>query len=403
MSTPATILLLLKRVDCIDGIATYLETLTTGLAGLGDRVVIVSGPITTPEGSELRRAAIRAAVLDWIVIPDFRPSRPQPAQVRRILQAIREHRVDVVSPQGLSLLPLAFLVSRLAGKPSVANYHPSLTGQSPTAMATRRSLRSRLLYRAMATLFPASVFIAISRDIVEFYRADCGIPQRRIHYQVLGVDTAVYRPPAAAERAAARAALGIDADTLVCVLPGRLNLVKGHDVVVDALRLLRATRPELKVVCLFVGGGDQKEQIEAYALHDADDRRSFRFLGFINRAAALREIYWASDVLVLPSRFEGFPIVVAETMCAGCVPVRTPAGGWRDQIEDGVTGYVIPFNDPPALAAKIALLAGDGRARMREAATRFATANFSKQAMIAGTSALYREVGAGLRRAGTPG
>ena len=65
---PATVLFLLTRVDCIDGVAAYLESLVTGLHARGDRVVIVSGEVTTTGGSLARREAIAAASADWIVL-----------------------------------------------------------------------------------------------------------------------------------------------------------------------------------------------------------------------------------------------------------------------------------------------------------------------------------------------
>ena len=101
MSAPATIMMLLKRVDCVDGVAAYLETLIKGLTARGDRVVMVSGPVSTPDGSATRRDALRAAVVDWIVIDDLNVNKPVPAQVRQILALIRQHGVTVLGPHGL--------------------------------------------------------------------------------------------------------------------------------------------------------------------------------------------------------------------------------------------------------------------------------------------------------------
>ena len=115
MNRPATILLLLKRVDCHDGVASYLETLVSGLAALGDRVVIVSGNVNSLYGSEVRRRAIEAAVVDWVVLDDFSASRPKPAHLRRIVSVIEGQNVDVVSPQGFSVVPVGCLVARLSG------------------------------------------------------------------------------------------------------------------------------------------------------------------------------------------------------------------------------------------------------------------------------------------------
>ncbi len=392
MSQPATILLLLKRVDCVDGVAAYLETLLTGLREAGDRVVIVSGDVTTPDGSEGRRRAIEAASLGWLVLDGFSASRPVLRHLRQIRALIRQHDVDVVSPQGFSVLPVATLLGLLSGRRVVANYHPSLHGDQAAAMTGRRSRRERLSYRALAAICRPERFIALSRDIARFFRDECGIAPARIHEQVLGVETGFYRAPTDQERRDARARFGLDERALVCVLPGRMNLSKGHDVAVAALRALRQRRPDLGAVCLFPGGGDQRQRIEAEALRDDADRETFRFLGFVSRDV-LRDAYWAADIVLLPSRMEGFGLVVAEAMCCGAIAIRTPSGGWQDQVIEGRTGTVVPYNDPPALAAAIERIADHpDRAAMRDEVMAYASEKFAKSRMIEGTSALYRQV-----------
>ncbi len=393
MSAPATILMMLKRVDCVDGVAAYLETLVKGLTARGDRVIMLSGPVSTPDGSATRRDALRAAVVDWVVIDDLQFNRPVPAQVRRILALIRQHGVTVLGPHGLAIMPFAWLIARLSGKGMVGNYHPSVWGDVARDLPVRRPFKQRVLYRTICTLFPATRFIAASKEVETFFRRDCGIPARRIHFQVFGIDSATYQPAADLERERIRAGLGIAPGTLVCVLSGRLALVKGHDIAVDAIRQLRRERPDLRLVCLFAGSGSQKEEIEAYAHHDDADRASFVFLGFINSAKRLREIYCAADILLLPSRFEGLPSVVSEAMCCGAVPIRSPSGGWQDQVIDGDNGFVVPFNDAPAVAARIVELSDPARLlEMRNRAIAFASKKFDKQVMIDGTSELYRAI-----------
>ncbi len=391
MSSPIIVLLLLRRVDCNDGVASYCETLIKGLNARGDRVVLVSGPVTELYGSSTRREAISKGVLNWVVIDDLEANWSKLAVIRQLLAIMRAYSVGVISPQGLSLLPLSFLLSKLGDRPVVANYHPSMGGVAATSVATKRSFTTRLSYRVLTTLFAPERIIAISKDIVEFYRRDCGVSESRIAYIVNGVDTSFYRPPTQSERKDARSALGIPEDMIACVLSGRLNFVKGHDVIIDAMRIVRKKRAELRFACLFPGAGDQAGEIKAYAFKDDEDAATFRFLGFINDATALRTIYWGSDIAVLPSRFEGSPIFIAEAMNCGCVPIRTPSGGWQDQIVDGTTGFIIPFNDPQALADRILELSDQARrATMGENAARHAMKHLSQATMIAATSDLYR-------------
>jgi glycosyltransferase involved in cell wall biosynthesis len=387
-----TLLFLLRRVDCNDGVASYLETMIKGLTAKGHRIVIASGPVSQHYGSEVRHASILANVAEWLVIDDLRKQRPRVSTVRSVLDLMRRHDVDVISPQGFSSIPIAFLLSLLGRRPVVANYHPSMKGTTPGGVAVTRSRGLKLNYRAIATVCRPARFIAISKEIVGFFQRDCGVAAKRIVYVPHGIDLSNFRPPTADERERARRTHALDDTTLVCVLPGRLNFDKGHDIVIDAVRILRRTRPELEIVCLFPGGGDQADEIKRYAFHDDADRGAFRFLGFLE-PAAFRETYWAADIGLLPSRFEGFGYVIAEAMSCGCVPVRTPSGGWDDQIVDGSNGFVVPFNDAEALALRLGELSDvSRRSKMRAEALRFATEHFDQQTMIDATENVYRSV-----------
>jgi glycosyltransferase involved in cell wall biosynthesis len=392
LKKPVTTLLMLRRMDCNDGVASYCETLIKGLTARGDRVVIVSGPVTQLYGSALRYQAISESVVDWIVLAGLKEKRPKLATIKSILAVIRAHSVDVISPQGLALLPLTFLISKLARRPVVGNYHPSMGGSAAGTVATSYSLKTKLGYRALITFFGPDRLIAISKDAADFFRIGCGFRSDRIALINNGIDTATYRPANAEERHRARQRFSISGDALVCELSGRLNFNKGHDIVIDAIRILRRTKPELNVVCLFPGAGDQAEAIKAYAFKDEADAKSFQFLGFTDNET-LRDAYWAADIGLLPSRFEGFGISMIEAMGCGCVPIRTPGGGWQEQIVDGSNGFVIPFNDPRALANRIFELSDPvRRAAMRDNAINYAAENFSQEKMIEKTSELYREV-----------
>jgi glycosyltransferase involved in cell wall biosynthesis len=100
------------------------------------------------------------------------------------------------------------------------------------------------------------------------------------------------------------------------------------------------------------------------------------------------------DIFVLPSRSEGFSNAIVEAMAASLPAVVTNVGGNAEAVEDGVTGFVIPSEDPPALAAAILRLLADpplaqtmGRAGRTRAKERFTTAT-----MLTETAAAYRAV-----------
>ncbi len=390
MSNAITVLFLLKRVDCNDGVSSYLETLLTGMKANGDRAVIISGRVTTPAKTEPRRQALEAASEEWIVLENLSPRRLDVKSLKKISAVIRKHSVDVISPQGLTMLPFSLAISKITGKPVVANYHPSIHGADPTALTKKRSLKKRLAYRLIAKIFTPWKFIAMSKDNIRFFRDECGINARRIEYIVAGIDSDRYRPSSPVERKNAREILQLSDTALVCVLSGRLNFNKGHDLVIEAVKRLRSTAPKLEIVCLFPGSGADVEAIKAHASGDPASAGSFRFLGFVDDETLLN-VYWAADIALLPSRLEGFGLAIAEAMSCGAVPIRTPSGGWEDQIIEGETGFVIPFDDALALASRIHDLADhDRRLKMRDATIAHAENNFRKDVMVSRTLELYR-------------
>ena len=110
--------------------------------------------------------------------------------------------------------------------------------------------------------------------------------------------------------------------------------------------------------------------------------------------AELAAHYRAARVLVLPSAYEGLPLVLLEAMQEGIPVVATRAAGNAEAVEDGRTGYLVPLDAPDALAARCVELLRDpalarrlgeaGRARVRE--------RFDRDAQVAAYLACYAEL-----------
>jgi glycosyltransferase involved in cell wall biosynthesis len=175
------------------------------------------------------------------------------------------------------------------------------------------------------------------------------------------------------DRQAARGRLGFRPDQLVLGTLGRLERQKGLDVLLQALAKLVPSRPSLR---LFVAGqgrlaGELKERSEALGIADR-----VRFLG-VRRD---RDVLFGSmDVFVLPSRWEGLSLALAEAAGAGVPIVATRVGGNGEVVEDGKTALLVPPEDSTALADAIAMLSDDAalRARLAQAARSDARSRFA--------------------------
>ena len=86
------------------------------------------------------------------------------------------------------------------------------------------------------------------------------------------------------------------------------------------------------------------------------------FVGFQNDVGPW---FHAFDVLLLPSRSEGTPVSAIETLASGRPVVATDVGGTRDVVEDGISGFLVPFGDVAAGAERLERLARDPELRAR--------------------------------------
>ncbi len=389
MEKQKTVGFLLKRVDCNDGVASHCETLIRGLRMVGWRVVLITGSVHYDAGSVQRVEVFKDLVEDWVVFEHIRPLLPSMACIRSIQELVKKHGIDLFHAHGYSMLVLARILRMVTGLHCVATFHPSLHSDDPTTMKEAVLRPKRTQYQIYLKVFAPKAFIAYSSDIERFLIQDLGFSGTKVHKILCAIDTKYFRPPIPEERQRVREKWGLQEEDLVCTLVGRINWNKGHDILIEAVRQTRNMLPRMNLKCLFAGSGDQEKQIKEYAFASDDDSRTFLFLGYVDE---LREIYWASDIFALPSRSEGFALVVAEAMCCGAVPIRTPGGGARDQIEEGKTGYIIPFDDVEALSEAIQKLANrDFRLQMGKHCLEYASSVFDWELMVVRTVELYGE------------
>jgi D-inositol-3-phosphate glycosyltransferase len=224
--------------------------------------------------------------------------------------------------------------------------------RSPGEVEPRRRVDAEArLVRTVDRIVAANV---VERDhLARHYGAEPG----RIAVVPCGVDTSLFRP---GDRAEARRRLGLDGRPLVLYV-GRLEPIKGLDILFDAMGSLRAGGLPVE---LLVVGGDTDESRMGYEVQLRQGLQA-RALGasvhFLGPQAqdVLREYYVAADVTVLPSYYESFGMVALEAMACASPVVGTRVGGLTTTVRDGVTGYLVPEGDVMALAGRLADLLGD--------------------------------------------
>jgi glycosyltransferase involved in cell wall biosynthesis len=178
------------------------------------------------------------------------------------------------------------------------------------------------------------------------------------------------------------------AEIPVVLFVGWLIPEKGVFELVEAAQILRDRQVSftLKLVGPFHGNESVlRARITAAGLGDM-----VHAVGAVHSRAEMLEAYHSADIFTLPSWAEGLPVAVLEAMACGLPIVASNVGGTPDLLEDGVSGFLIPPRDPPALANAVERLLRDREARLsigRAARARVESA-FSNEAFVEGVLSL---------------
>ena len=178
-------------------------------------------------------------------------------------------------------------------------------------------------------------------------------PQLKDHaYTIVNaVDTARFQFDPAT-RAPLRAELGVDRDEVVLFFGGRFHPVKALDRLIDQLARLWASKTAYRSSCCWRVPASLK-LICALQVREAGLEEVVVFLGF---RGDIPELLMAADVVVLPSHWEGVPIILLEAMAARRPIVATRVGGVPEIVSDEVTGLLTEPHDVPALVEALARL-----------------------------------------------
>jgi glycosyltransferase involved in cell wall biosynthesis len=154
------------------------------------------------------------------------------------------------------------------------------------------------------------------------------------------------------ERNNAKDELGLNADAIVISSVAMLDPRKGHDVAILAFAKLLADFPNAMLLIVGgvyeVSGNTEWERLQKIAIDSGVGSRVV-FSGYVSE---MRKVYAASDiVLALSKDGEAFGLVPAEAAAHGRVAIATAMGATPELIIDGVTGFLVPPNDPDAVVA----------------------------------------------------
>jgi glycosyltransferase involved in cell wall biosynthesis len=300
----------------------------------------------------------------------------------RLAKAFRHIRPDIVHTHKYKDSILGATVARCMGVPHVVRVVHGMAEPF-------RGLRNlKMIFYTMVDMLVTGRLIdkvvAVSSDIekklTEIYRANRVV---RIHN---GIDLEAVQ--VTTQRGEKRSEWHIDERDALIGTVGRLVPVKGHAILLDALRILHESNTAVKL--LIVGEGPLRGQLERQVCN-LDLERSVIFAG---HQAQSYDFINMMDVFVLPSLHEGIPMVLLEALALQRPVVATCVGGIPEVISQGETGLLAKPADAVSLAESIRQLIEDpskalsigkaGRTRVEE--------EFNAQIMAKRTMDMYETV-----------
>lgn len=394
----ARLTLVVSGLRC-GGIERAVVSLVGDLIARGHCVSVITFSDTSTDFFQLPRGALRRC-LDirngsqtslLQLLPTTR------ARLKVLLRAILASRPDVVIAHAPQINVPTLLALRGERIPVIVTEH----GDVPIRPDATRPWwwKKWAWYRLRRFCYPSafkvvSVSAAIDRNVAWLPR------QRRavIHNPFAPISVQPWPAPLPA---------GLAPDRPWIASVGRLSNAKGFDVLLSAFARIAARFPHWQLV--IVGDGEMRERLR----HQASELIASKQVIFAGALVAPFELLRQAKLYVMASRYEGFPMALGEALCCGLPAIAADCpsrprrfaergfitGGVRELIQDGVNGFLVPSENPQALADAMAGLieSPEQRQRLAQRATASMT-RYSSQKIVAEWERLIDEARAAASR-----
>lgn len=362
---PRRVALVITRSDAVGGAQLHVQLLAKALLGAGHEAHVFVGE-DGPWCRMLEAEGIPFTSLRYL----RRAIRPgiDTLGLLEMTRVLRAFAPDLVSAHATKAGWLGRVAARGLGIPSVFTVHG--WPLSPGRLAPARHV-IRLAEQACAWGSGAMIFVSgYDRRVAQEH--GIGLPHQRVvvHNALPDVPAALRCKPT-------------DAQPQVLMV-ARLERPKDPLLAIDALAQLR----EHPWHFTLVGDGPLREPVEARV----SEQGLLDRVTLAGTASDVPERLASSHVFLLASRREGLPLSVLEAMRAGLPVVSTDAGGVREAVADGETGFVVPRDDVASLADSLRALIVDPslRARMGAAGRARYESDFSFPVHLRRIWAIYR-------------
>jgi glycosyltransferase involved in cell wall biosynthesis len=358
---------------CLDSFAiggTELNAVRTAEALDPDRIELCILHLQTlgPLRSRYERLGVR---MTHVPIPNLYSPRTA-LQAMRLAGLLRRWDVDVMHSHDIYSNIFAVPWSRMLGRCATIASRRWWHEVPRPELATVNRWSSLFAHRILAN----------SSGVADLLAREEGVPRKKIVEIPNFLEERAFETVDDATRDAQRRAWGLPDRTFAIGIVARLAPVKNHALLFRAVAQLDE-RCHLAVI----GDGPLRAELEELARQLGIGSR----VHFAGEIVPLHNLHQFLDVSVLVSLHEGFPNSVIEAMAAARPVIVTPVGGATDAVTHGITGLVVPGDDPAPLVRSLQALEADPqlRARLGAAARDAVRVKFHQVNVMARLTTLY--------------
>ena len=268
--------------------------------------------------------------------------------IKDLLAFIKKNRIQIIQSQLSRANKLAVVVGKLARLPAFP------TIQNTMEFVDRRSrwnLRVHINQAVDWLIFPiADRIVAVSQEVKEIVHQRFRIKRSKI----IVLNNGIVFDESRSELVNIEKEFLIPKNTLKIISVGRLTYQKAMEVLISATAELLASGM-CNIFVMIVGEGEDRKHLEKLIL-ELGLCSCVKLLGIRHNVIELMK---ASDIFVMPSRFEGLSVAMTEAMACGLPIIASDAPGLRTFIIHGQNGLLFPVEDHKAMAKCILQLAED--------------------------------------------
>jgi glycosyltransferase involved in cell wall biosynthesis len=296
---------------------------------------------------------------------------------RRFAQILRDRQVQILHSHRFYSSLFASPIAAFCRVPVIIET-PHLSERWRQGWCTSHFVVDRLVGRFV------DYYIAVSQANACYLAKEKGLPVKKIVVIRNGCDIQRFehiQQPAAG----LKTSISFSEEDRVVVIAARLEPQKGHAVLLRALPRILREFSEVRLVCL--GDGCLRSELGSLA-ESLGLRHAVRFVGHQSNVGDWLAM---AEFSVLPSLWEGLPLIAIESLAAGRAVVATGVDGTPEVVVHGKTGLIVPPNDSESLANAICCLLRDPAlsAKMGRAGREWVSEQFTQERQIRQTEEVY--------------